>query len=92
MEPRLLPPFSYTTTTSINTSFDTEVDLTMKQTAKNKLMSQLDPVKWHDLEDDSIIMVGIKKEMETKTCQTTLGDLKRHILNEILEELRGRKS
>jgi len=88
--------FQYTASTinSINSIklSDALCDFDMKQSAKNRFMSQLDPIKWPMLEDNTIIMVGIKEEEdETKTCRTSLGDLKRHLLNGILEELKRRQ-
>jgi hypothetical protein len=68
-----------------------DMDDTMKQTAKNKLVSDLDPIQWHKLEDNTMIMVCLKGENETKTCRTSLLDLKQYLLVEILEALKNRE-
>lgn len=75
-----------TTVTRLN-----DMDDAMKQTAKNKLVSDLDPIQWHKLEDNTMIMVCLKGENETKTCRTSLLDLKQYLLVEILEALKNRE-
>lgn len=81
-----------------NNTFNKSVNLSeyvedsVKQMAKNKLISQLDPIQWYKLEDDTMVMVCIKQENDsTKTCRTSLGDMKRYLLGEILDELKRRE-
>ena len=69
-------------------TFDANI---MKQQSGHKRISDLPPVKWFQLENETAILVSINKETDqTDTCQTTLGDLKRYLLNEILEALEKR--
>ena len=71
-------------------NFDDLIDQ-MKQQVKNKLMKELNAVKWFQLEKDTILMVGVQKENGGyETCQTSLNDLRRHLFNELLEELEKR--
>lgn len=71
-------------------NFDDLIDQ-MKQQVKNKLLKELNSVKWFQLEKDTILMVGIQKENGGyETCQTSLNDLRRHLFNELLEELEKR--
>ena len=80
--------FSYTENGSI---LQDRGDDSMKQNAKNKLISELDPVRWHVLEDNTMVLISLKKsDGESKTCRTSLGDLKRYLLGEILESLNER--
>lgn len=60
----------------------------MKQQAKNRLIQELPPAGWHKLDSDTLVMVSIRDCNDQRTTHaTTLGDLKRYLLNEILEAL-----
>jgi len=63
----------------------------MKQQMKTKLITELSPAGWHLLEDDTAILVVVKRSDDSgESRQTTLGDLKRYILSEILDALEKR--
>ena len=91
--PKLSQLPTYITNTYTITDPTSSYDLidNMKQQVKNKLIKELNPVKWFRLEEDTVIMVGVQTENGNfETCQTSLYDLKRHLFNELLEELENR--
>lgn len=56
-----------------------------------KTIQTLPTIAWHNLEEDATILVSTNKN-KPETFQTSLGDLKRYLLAEILDSLENREN